>query len=233
MSTTVADVQIERPETDSLQRRPAVTFAVAIASALALALGLGGPNLAADAGGGGMPMTHYMGLLSANQPWNLLLFMAVPVILAETLAITELAILFQRKAPAWVHGISRAAGLVVGPIMLGILAHLLKNAVLPLTASGEWRGPADVIAVGAYALSALPLMAITLTELGYVGRGVREARKWHAIFVGVFLVVAHVAMILGMLDPSVLGWSATASVQPMPAMPGMDHGAHPMPMTTP
>lgn len=28
-------------------------------------------------------MTHYMGLLAVNQPWNLLLFMAIPVVLAE------------------------------------------------------------------------------------------------------------------------------------------------------
>jgi len=41
----------------------------------------------------GMPMTHYMGLLAVRQPWNLLLFMALPVVLAETLAITELVML--------------------------------------------------------------------------------------------------------------------------------------------
>ena len=35
-----------------------------------------------------MNMTHYMALLADNQPWNLLFFMAVPVILAETVAIT-------------------------------------------------------------------------------------------------------------------------------------------------
>ena len=37
-----------------------------------------------------MNMTHYMALLADNQPWNLILFMAIPVILAETVAITEL-----------------------------------------------------------------------------------------------------------------------------------------------
>lgn len=42
-----------------------------------------------------MQMTHYMELLASNQPWNLLLFMATPVILAETVAITELIILFR------------------------------------------------------------------------------------------------------------------------------------------
>ena len=37
-----------------------------------------------------MTMTHYMELLAENQPWNLLLFMAIPIVLAETIAITEL-----------------------------------------------------------------------------------------------------------------------------------------------
>ena len=44
-----------------------------------------------------MNMTHYMELLAVNQPWNLLIFMAVPVVLAETLAITEFYLLFTRN----------------------------------------------------------------------------------------------------------------------------------------
>ncbi len=34
-----------------------------------------------------------MQLLTENQPWNLILFMAIPVIFAEFIAITELYIL--------------------------------------------------------------------------------------------------------------------------------------------
>lgn len=43
-----------------------------------------------------MDMTHYMELLASNQPWNLLIYMAIPVILAETIAITEPYILYTR-----------------------------------------------------------------------------------------------------------------------------------------
>ena len=43
-----------------------------------------------------MNMTHYMELLASNQPWNLIIFMAIPVVLAETLAITEFYILAHR-----------------------------------------------------------------------------------------------------------------------------------------
>jgi hypothetical protein len=171
----------------------------------------------------GMSMTHYMGLLAVNQPWNLLLFMAIPVILAETLAVTELVLLFHGAPPAWVRTLSRTAGLVAGPVMVGIVIHLLRNAVLPLTASGGWRGVADVVAVLAYLASSVPLIGITLVELGLIGRDARDTRKWHAVFVGVFLVVAHVAMIFGMLDPTVFGWSPTHVMSGGDVMPGMQH----------
>ena len=61
-----------------------------------------------------MNMTHYMELLAVNQPWNLIIFMAIPVILAETLAITELYVLFNRKFDGLVFKINRLAGMVVG-----------------------------------------------------------------------------------------------------------------------
>ncbi len=167
------------------------------------------PNLAASPLGMtmSMGMTHYMELLATNQPRNLLIFMAVPVVLAETLAITELAILFRRSAtPSWVRTTSRVAGLLAGPVMIAIFLHLMLNAVIPLTVTGGWRGPADVIAVLFYLAGVVPLAGITLVELGLVGRGPGSALKWHATFIAVFLVVAHVAMIFGMLDPAVLGY---------------------------
>ena len=43
-----------------------------------------------------MTMTHYMALLASNQPWNLLIFMAIPVICAETLTISEFFIIYKR-----------------------------------------------------------------------------------------------------------------------------------------
>jgi hypothetical protein len=55
-----------------------------------------------------------MELLATNQPWNLLIFMAVPIILAETLAITELYLLFTRNFQGWVHMLNRAVGITVG-----------------------------------------------------------------------------------------------------------------------
>lgn len=174
----------------------------------------------------GMVSTHYMGLLAVNQPWNLLLFMGLPVVLAETLAITELVLLLNRAAPRWVRTLSRAAGLIAGPVMALILVHLVRYAVLPLSEGGGWRGMADVIAVFAYLAGAIPLIMITLVEAGVLGRDDESARRLHVIGVAAFLVVAHVAMIFGMMDPTVLGWTDPAATHVMTdgsSMPGMSH----------
>jgi hypothetical protein len=155
-----------------------------------------------------MNMTHYMQLLADNQPWNLLLFMAIPVVLAETMAITELYLLYTRRLNGVAHQINRLAGITVGIYFIGVIAYLMKNAVLPLTASGEWRTIIDVVAVLSYLISGLPLIWIALQELNLVNKrlNTEEKLKVHAICVALFLVFGHVAMIAGMMDPGLLGY---------------------------
>jgi hypothetical protein len=156
-------------------------------------------------------MTHYMGLLVANSPWNLLMFMAVPVVLAETVAVTELILLFTRKLHGLARWINRIAGTVVGLYFVGVFIYLLANAVIPITSAGEWRGPADIIAVGFYLSGVIPLLGISLLEFGLIGRKRDETSrlKLHATLVGMFLVVAHIAMIFGMMNPAVLGYTGS------------------------
>ncbi len=152
-----------------------------------------------------MTMTHYMGLLASNQPWNLIIFMAIPVILAETIAITELYLLFTRNWNSTARTINKWAGIFVGIYFLFIFVYLFKTAVIPLTMSGGWLGFADVIAVGCYLLGIVPLFGITLLELNFLlkGKSPEEKLKLHAIFVAIFLVVAHIAMIFGMVNPEI------------------------------
>lgn len=161
-----------------------------------------------------MTMTHYMELLATAQPWHLLIFMALPVVLAETIAVTELHILFTRDFKGIVRKLNRAAGMLLGVYFTGIFAYLLLNAVVPLTQSGEWRGIADIVAVFSYLAGVVPLGGIALLEFGLLAKGKNEEEKLrlHATFVAIFLVVAHIAMIFGMLNPEVLGWNGqTAS----------------------
>lgn len=150
-------------------------------------------------------MTHYMELLASNQPWNLILFMAIPVILAETIAVSELAILFSRNLSGGLRKLNKVASLIVGFYFTGVFVYLFITAVIPLTATGGWRGFADVIAVGFYLSGIIPLLGMSLLEIGAVGRKRDQIGKLklHATFVGIFLVVAHIAMIFGMLNPSI------------------------------
>jgi hypothetical protein len=155
-----------------------------------------------------MNMTHYMELLATNQPWNLLIFMAIPIVLAETLAISELYLLSTRNYTGWVHGLNRMVGITVGLYFIGVIIYLLKTAVWPITQAGEWRTIIDVVAVGSYLIGGLPLIYIAFQELGWVNTQATDETKRHAhaICVALFLIFGHIAMIAGMLDPSLLGY---------------------------
>lgn len=150
--------------------------------------------------------THYMELLASNQPWHLLLFMAIPVICAETLAISEFIVLFSKKLDGTARRVSKITGIFAGIYFTGIFLYLFATAVVPLSAAGGWRGPFDVIAVGFYLLGVVPFAGLFLLETNVLGkRKSQEDRlKLHIIFVSIFLVVAHVAMIFGMLNPNLL-----------------------------
>lgn len=59
-----------------------------------------------------MNMTHYMELLATNQPWNLIMYMVIPVALAEALVATEFFLPFfcvAPKTPPGEHGINGSA----------------------------------------------------------------------------------------------------------------------------
>jgi hypothetical protein len=155
-------------------------------------------------------MTHYMELLATNQPWNLIIFMAIPVIFAEYIAVTELFILLGRGENQQLRQWNKIAGIIIGIYFTGVFVYLLFNAVIPLTTGGGWRGIADVIAVGFYLLGIIPLGGLALMGLGVIGqnRDDQAQLKLHATLVAMFLVVAHVAMIFGMLNPTLLMGSA-------------------------
>ena len=57
-----------------------------------------------------MSSTHYMDLLMQNSPWNLILFMAIPVVLAETIAITELLIPLLSERAEMTKKVNRVCG---------------------------------------------------------------------------------------------------------------------------
>lgn len=154
-----------------------------------------------------MDMTHYMSLLAANQPWNLIIFMAIPVICAETLTITEFFIIFNRIENGGIKTLNKIVGIFDGFYFTGIFIYLLFNAVIPLTNTGRWHTWVDVVAVGFYLSGVVFLLPIALMELNIIfkNKTPESKMKIHFILVGGFLVVAHVAMIFGMVNPEIIG----------------------------
>ena len=174
-----------------------------------------------------MNMTHYMELLAVNQPWNLLIFMAVPIILAETLAITEFYLLFTKKFDGFIYQLNRISGVLVGIYFAGIIVYIFLNAIIPITKLGEWRTFIDVIAVGTYVIAGLPLVFIAFQELGFINSelSMENKLKIHAICVSLFLIFGHIAMITGMMDPAIFGYQSGSQMDSNSemSMPHMEH----------
>lgn len=154
-----------------------------------------------------MNMTHYMELLATNQPWNLIIYMVIPVALAEALVATEFFVVFNRSQSGMVRTWNKWLGIVLGFYFLGIFLQLGITVVPQI----KWRGIADILAVGSYLSGVIPLFGIALLELDVIGgnKSEEEKMKLHFVFLTVFLVVAHVAMVFGMVDPHILGWNAS------------------------
>ncbi len=169
-----------------------------------------------------MSMTHYMELLMLNSPWNLLIFMALPVVLAETMAITELVILYQGEAAGkTVLGLNRLCGILAGLVFIGIALWLVPNVVIPVTQENGWRTWIDTLAVFSYLAGAIPMIVLALSETRLIMRQAAERtrRGAHVVLLSAFLILSHIAMISGMADPAVAGWEA-----PEAAMHEMHHG---------
>ena len=173
-----------------------------------------------------MSMTNYMELLMVNQPWNLILFMVIPVGLAEALVATEFyAAYLQERASRW-HVWNRRLGIAAGTYFTGVFFYLIIHVVPYLS----WRGPLDVLAVVFYLSGIVPLLGIALLELGVWGRGQTQRQRifCHFKLLFGFLVVSHAAMIFGMTDPALSGHGmqpGNGMRHEMGGMPAMEHGA--------
>ncbi len=156
-------------------------------------------------------MTHYMGLLADNQPWNLIIYMVVPVVLAESLVATEFIIVFNRMTTGALRTLNKYLGITAGIYFTGIFLNLLFTAIPSIT----WNTWVDVVAVWSYLLGVVPLGAIALMELGLLHRGKSEQEKMriHFLWLTGFLVIAHVAMIFGMVNPTIISGSGAAPMQ--------------------
>ena len=160
-------------------------------------------------------MTHYMELLSLNQPYNLILYMVIPMGLAELLVAMEFFTMYHMDSGknTGFKAVSKFVGIVLGVYFTALVIYFLAK-IYPTI---KWRGYADIIAIYSYLIGVIPLLGIALLELNLIYKNASEKAKLklHFCLLIFFLIVGHVAMIFGMVDPTITGYKANDGAMDM------------------
>ena len=152
-----------------------------------------------------MVMTHYMELLSLHEPWFLILFMLVPMVLAETiLAAGAFSLLYKDSRSEKWDSLSHVCDLILGVFFIVATVYIVTSYVPTI----QWRGPIDYISIWAYVLGVIPAVLILLQELGIIFKGLDATAKFkkHIVLMILFVLFTHLAMVFGMADPQLAGY---------------------------
>lgn len=152
-----------------------------------------------------MVMTHYMELLSLHEPWFLILFMLVPMVLAETiLAAGAFSLLYKDSRSEKWDSLSHVCGLILGVFFIVATVYIVTSYVPTI----QWRGPIDYISIWAYVLGVIPAVLILLQELGIIFKGLDTTAKIkkYIVLMILFVLFTHLAMVFGMADPQLAGY---------------------------
>ena len=134
--------------------------------------------------------------------------MVIPVGLTELLVAMEFLTMYHMDSGknAGFKAVGKFAGIVLGVYFTALVIYFMAK-IYP---SIKWRGYADVIAVYSYLISVIPLLGIALLELNLIYKNASEKAKLklHFFLLIFALIVAHVAMIFGIVDPTITGYKA-------------------------
>ena len=160
-----------------------------------------------------MLMTQYMSLLMANSPYNLIFFMVVPMVIAETIAITEIVLLFSSKPLLKVHSLNSICTFISGIVMLVLVFLFIKELVLPANEQNLWKGWIDYASALLFMVAVVPLVVMSLLQVNLIFRKANNRTKMAVkiVLLSIYLVTSHAAMVFGMLDPA-LGMTDTPKV---------------------
>ena len=160
-----------------------------------------------------MLMTQYMSLLMANSPYNLIFFMVVPMVIAETIAITEIVLLFSSKPLLKVHSLNSICTFISGIVMLVLVFLFIKELVLPANEQNLWKGWIDYASALLFMVAVVPLVLMSLLQVNLIFRKATKRTKMAVkiVLLSIYLVTSHAAMVFGMLDPA-LGMTDTPKV---------------------
>ena len=132
-------------------------------------------------------------------------FMVIPVVLAESLVAEFYTTYYGGRAAgwkAWNHRLGIAAGVYFSLVVLYLLVNVIPGI--------HWKGWADQLAIVAYLLGIFPLGAIAFMNWESQGKiSWTSSGPGISVLIG-FLVVSHVAMVFGMVDPTITGWQPDA-----------------------
>ncbi|MCQ5210170.1 MAG: DUF6803 family protein [Megasphaera massiliensis] len=155
-----------------------------------------------------MVMTHYMELLSLHSPWFLILFMLVPMVLAETiLASGAFSLLYKdHRSEKW-DSLSHICGIILGVFFIIATVYIVTSYIPTI----QWRGPIDMVSIWAYVLGVIPAVLILLQELGIIFKNQDSTSKIknHIVLMILFVLFTHLAMVFGMADPKLAGYVPT------------------------
>lgn len=169
-----------------------------------------------------MVMTHYMELLSLHEPWFLILFMLVPMVLAETiLASGAFSLLYKDSRSEKWDSLSHVCGLILGVFFIVATVYIVTSYVPTI----QWRGPIDYISIWAYVLGVIPAVLILLQELGIIFKSSDSTAKIkkHIVLMILFVLFTHLAMVFGMADPQLAGYVPPKQNMQMNGNVPMDH----------
>ena len=160
-----------------------------------------------------MLMTQYMSLLMANSPYNLIFFMVVPMVIAETTAITDIVLLFSSKPLLKVHSLNSICTFISGIVMLVLVFLFIKELVLPANEQNLWKGWIDYASALLFMVAVIPLVLMSLLQVNLIFRKANKRTKMAVkiVLLSIYLVTSHAAMVFGMLDPA-LGLTDTPKV---------------------
>ena len=160
-----------------------------------------------------MLMTQYMSLLMANSSYNLIFFMVVPMVIAETIAITEIVLLFSSKTLLKVHSLNSICTFISGIVMLVLGFLFIKELVLPANEQNLWKGWIDYASALLFMAAVIPLVLMSLLQVNLIFRKANKRTKMAVkiVLLSIYLVTSHAAMVFGMLDPA-LGMTDTPKV---------------------
>ena len=155
-----------------------------------------------------MVMTHYMELLSLHSPWFLILFMLVPMVLAETiLASGAFSLLYKdHRSEKW-DSLSHICGIILGVFFIIATVYIVTSYIPTI----QWRGPIDMVSIWSYVLGVIPAVLILLQELGIIFKNQDSTSKIknHIVLMILFVLFTHLAMVFGMADPKLAGYVPT------------------------